>query len=134
MNNSKIVWLLISTLFNSIAFALIAPFVPIELSGVNGGSLGLVGVAFSAYPLAVLTFTPLFTRIVPTVGATNIISVAIAMTGAIFIAYGFLFDRYMEVESEVKNAALLITLTMALRLLQGVACACVLAACIVIAK
>ena len=124
MSNSKVVWLLISTLVNSIAFALILPFVPIELSKVNGGSLGLVGVAFSAYPLAVLVFTPLFTKIVPLVGSTNIISVAIAMTGAVFIAYGFLFDQHME-QSEEKNAAIVISLAMALRLLQGVTCACV---------
>ena len=133
MGNSKVVWLLISTLVNSIAFALIAPFVPIELSAVHGGSLGLVGVAFSAYPLAVLLFTPLFTKLVPLVGSTNIISVAIAMTGAIFIAYGFLFDQHME-QSEEKNAAIVISLAMALRLFQGVTCACVQAACIVIAQ
>ena len=133
MNNTKVVWLLISTLVNSIAFSLISPFVPIELQPERGGTLGLVGVAFSVYPLAVLTFTPLFTRFVPTVGTTNIISVAIALTGAIFIAYGFLFDQHME-DKEEKRTAVLITLTMALRLFQGMTCACVQAACIVMAQ
>ena len=95
--DTRVIWLIVSSLLNSIAYALIAPFVPIELAQ-GGSTLGLIGLAFCTYPMALLAFTPLFKRVIGAVPSlsslTNIISVAIATIGAIFIAYGFLFDKY----------------------------------------
>ena len=93
MIESKIVWLLVSTLISNTSYAFIAPFVPIELVALGIPSIGLIAVAFSAYPLAILLLTPLFTRAVPILGNTNMISVAIATTGAIFITFGHLTAR-----------------------------------------
>lgn len=129
MTDTKVVWLIVCTLLNSIAYSLIAPFVPIELAE-GGSTLGLIGLAFCAYPLAMLCFTPLFSKAaVPVFGVTNIISVAVASIGAIFIAYGYLYDKYREEERAIQ-----ITLTWALRLFQGAASASIQAVCMDIAK
>lgn len=123
--DTQVIWLIVSSLLNSIAYALIAPFVPIELAQ-GGSTLGLIGLAFCTYPIAVLAFTPLFTRLVGAVPSlsslTNIISVAIASIGAIFIAYGFLFDKYSGgngaggEEDSAQDRAIQLSLTLALRL------------------
>ena len=110
MIDSKIVWLVISTLVTSTAYALIAPFVPYGLMD-SGSKLGFIGVAFCAYPLMMLLLTPLLVKVVPTIGNTNMISVAIAFIGAMLITFGFLTDNY-----EGTDSAWLIILTMTLRL------------------
>ena len=120
--DTRVIWLIVSSLLNSIAYALIAPFVPIELAQ-GGSTLGLIGLAFCTYPMAVLAFTPLFKKVIGAVPSlsslTNIISVAIATIGAIFIAYGFLFDKYssgMGGQDSAQNRAIQLSLTLALRL------------------
>lgn len=111
MIESKIVWLLVSTLISNTSYALIAPIVPLELVSLGIPSIGMIGLAFSAYPFAILLFSPLFKRIVPILGNTNMISLAIATTGAIFITFGLLASRtFIETDQSY-----LVWITFALR-------------------
>ena len=125
MIESKIVWLLVSTLISSSSYALLAPFLPIELVADGVSSIGLIGVAFAAHPIAVLALTPLVTRAVPCIGNTNMISVAVALQGTIFIIFGNLEAS----NSQVTEQSSLLLLASTLRFVQGAACACVHATC-----
>lgn len=123
MIDSKIAWLLVSLILTASSCTYTVSFLPIELVE-TGGQLGLVGVSFCSYPLAMLLLTHAFERVVPVVGSTNMISVAIAINGALSIVYGFLFDKYLLADSSY-----LIALTFAFRASQGIAGSCVQATC-----
>ena len=110
MPERKIVWIMICTLISNSAYALIAPFLPLEFknAGISGHMIGLM---FAIYSVAVIICSPLVGKSVQYVGNTNMISIGIATMGLAFILFGFIPD----IEKEV----MILTVGFALRFVQG---------------
>ena len=89
MIERKIVWILICTLISNSAYALIAPFLPLEFKdkGISGEMIGLI---FAIYSVAVIIVSPLVGSVLVCVGNTNMISMGIAVMGAAFVCFGFI--------------------------------------------
>jgi len=124
MLERKVVWILICTLISNSAYALIAPFLPLEFKakGISGEMIGLL---FAIYSVAVIVCSPFVGKAVDCVGATNMISSGIAVMGLSFVLFGFV-DDFTE-----QNHILLLGFT--LRFLQGAASAFVQTTCYSIA-
>ena len=114
MMNIRIIWIMVCTFFSNSAYALIAPFLPIEFThkGVNPTYIGLI---FSIYSVAVIVCSPLVGMIIPKTGTTNLIALGTAVMGLCFILFGFI--DYMESPQSIMAYAL------ALRFVQGAASA-----------
>lgn len=89
MPERKIVWILICTLISNSAYALIAPFLPLEFKE-KGVSLEMIGLMFAIYSVAVILCSPLVGKTVALVGNTNMISMGIATMGLAFVLFGFI--------------------------------------------
>jgi len=89
MTDRKIVWILLCTLISNSAYALIAPFLPLEFKekGISGEMIGLM---FAIYSVAVIICSPFVGKSVEVVGNTNMISLGIAIMGVAFILFGFI--------------------------------------------
>ena len=87
MVERKIVWILICTLISNSAYALIAPFLPLEFKekGISGEMIGLM---FAIYSIAVIICSPFVGNTINYVGNTNMISLGIAVMGAAFVSFG----------------------------------------------
>ena len=87
MVERKIVWILICTLISNSAYALIAPFLPLEFKekGISGEMIGLM---FAIYSIAVIICSPFVGNTIKYVGNTNMISLGIAVMGAAFVSFG----------------------------------------------
>ena len=75
----------------SSAYALIAPFFPLELEdkGVSDANIGYI---FSIYSVAVIIFSPFVGRYLEVVGYSTMLISGLTLMGVIFICFG-LIDR-----------------------------------------
>ena len=86
-----IVWVMICTLISNSAYAMIAPFLPIEFvdKGISESSIGLI---FAIYSVAVIIFSPIVGKTVSCLGSTNMIASGTCIMGITFILFGFIDD------------------------------------------
>ena len=89
MLERKLVWILICTLISNSAYALIAPFLPLEFKD-KGVSGEMIGIMFAIYSMAVIVCSPFVGRTILCVGNTNMISLGITTMGLAFILFGFI--------------------------------------------
>ena len=124
MPERKIVWIMICTLISNSAYALIAPFLPLEFkdAGISGHMIGLM---FAIYSVAVIVTSPFVGSTVEVVGRTNMISLGIATMGLAFVFFGFI--PTMEAKSAVLSVGFI------LRFIQGASSAFVQTTCYSIA-
>ena len=89
MVERKIVWIMLCTLISNSAYALIAPFLPLEFKekGISGEMIGLM---FAIYSVAVIICSPLVGKSVQYCGNTNMISLGIAIMGLAFVLFGLI--------------------------------------------
>ena len=89
MTNTTIAWILICTFISNSAYALVAPFLPLEFAdkGINSHYVGLI---FAIYSVAVVICSPCVGMTVSHVGTTNLISSGVAIMGISFICFGFI--------------------------------------------
>ena len=89
MVERKIVWIMLCTLISNSAYALIAPFLPLEFKekGISGEMIGLM---FAIYSVAVIICSPLVGKSVSYCGNTNMISLGIAIMGLAFVLFGLI--------------------------------------------
>ena len=78
-----------TSLLASSAYALIAPFFPLELEekGISDQNIGFI---FSIYSLAVIIFSPPVGRYLEVVGYTKMLIAGLALMGTTFIAFGII--------------------------------------------
>lgn len=124
MVERKLVWILICTLISNSAYALIAPFLPLEFKdkGISGEMIGLI---FAIYSVAVIIVSPLVGKVLVCVGNTNMISMGIATMGAAFVCFGFI--------EELEEINLILAVGFTLRFIQGASSAFVQTTCYSIA-
>ena len=84
-----LVWVMICTLISNSAYALIAPFLPIEFmnKGIKEEAIGLI---FAVYSVAVIIVSPIVGKNIQVAGATNLISMGVCVMGICFIFFGLL--------------------------------------------
>ena len=89
MVERKIVWIMLCTLISNSAYALIAPFLPLEFKekGISGEMIGLM---FAIYSVAVIICSPMVGKTVQYCGNTNLITLGIAMMGLAFVLFGLI--------------------------------------------
>ena len=106
--------ILSTSLLASSAYALIAPFFPLELEdkGVSDANIGYI---FSIYSVAVIIFSPFVGRYMEIVGYATMLVSGLTLMGITFICFG-LIDRMQHHESVLKLALML-------RFVQGTAVA-----------
>ena len=119
-----LVWVLLCTLISNSAYALIAPFLPIEYAekGIKEESVGLI---FCIYSVAVIFVSPMVGKHVKTVGSTNFITIGVCFMGICFILFGLVDDM-----TDTKD---IFYYSMVIRLAQGSSSACVQVTCYSIA-
>ena len=120
----KIVWILFCTLISNSAYALIAPFLPLEFKdkGISGQMIGLM---FAIYSVAVILCSPLVGKAIECVGNTNMISFGILVMGLAFICFGLI--------DALETEAMVLTVGFTLRFIQGASSAFVQTTCYSIA-
>ena len=109
-----IILILCSSLLASSAYALIAPFFPLELEE-KGVDEKYIGMIFSIYSIAVIIFSPPVGRYLELVGYTNMLIGGLALMGLDFMAFGLI--GYLE------SADMVLYLSLSLRFVQGTAVA-----------
>ena len=94
-----------SSLLASSAYALIAPFFPLELEdkGISDQNIGFI---FSIYSLAVIIFSPPVGRYLETVGYTKMLISGLSLMGTCFFCFGFIHK--LESPESVLALALLL--------------------------
>ena len=124
MVERKIVWILICTLISNSAYALIAPFLPLEFKekGISGEMIGLM---FAIYSIAVIICSPLVGNIIARVGNSNMIALGVAVMGTAFFCFGLI--------ESLEKEAMVLTLGFSLRFIQGASSAFVQTTCYSIA-
>jgi MFS family permease len=124
MIERKIVWILICTLISNSAYALIAPFLPLEFKekGISGEMIGLM---FAIYSVAVIVCSPCVGSTVQRIGNTNMISIGIATMGLAFILFGLI--------PQFEDTSMILIVGFVLRFFQGAASAFVQTTCYSIA-
>ena len=82
-------WLLFTNVSANSAYALCAPFLPLEFErkGIEGAYVGLV---FALYSVAVIFVSPLVGKVVDSLGHKNLLSLGIGFMGIAFILFGFI--------------------------------------------
>ena len=103
-------WICICTLISNSAYALIAPFLPIEFKekGIQGGSIGMI---FMVYSISMIFLSPLVSTIIVKFGERNLISIGNASMGGCFILFGLV--------DNMQNYWLIMVYAIVLRMLQG---------------
>ena len=124
MVESTIVWILICTFISNSAYALVAPFLPLEFE-TKGISDYYIGLIFAIYSVAVVIISPVIGMIVSKLGTTNLISGGIAIMGLSFVCFGFV--EFLETQLSI------LTLGFVLRFIQGASSAFVQTTCYSIA-
>ena len=78
-----------SSLLASSAYALIAPFFPLELEdkGVTEQNIGFI---FSIYSVAIILFSPPVGRYIEVIGYTKMLISGLALMGITFICFGII--------------------------------------------
>lgn len=112
--DSGIMLILGSSLLASSAYALIAPFFPLELEekGISDASIGYV---FSIYSVAMILFSPPVGGYLELVGYTRMLISGLALMGTCFVSFG-LIDQFESPDS-------VLALALFLRFVQGTAVA-----------
>ena len=82
-------WILICTFISNSAYALVAPFLPLEFAA-KGISSSNIGQLFAIYSVAVVICSPLIGVTVNKIGTTNLISGGVAAMGLSFVFFGFI--------------------------------------------
>jgi len=120
MVERKIVWILICTLISNSAYALIAPFLPLEFKdkGISGHMIGLM---FAIYSVAVILCSPLVGKTLHCFGNTNMIVLGIMTMGLAFVCFGFIRD--------LDKQSIILTAGLSLRFIQGASSAFVQTTC-----
>ncbi len=116
--------ILLCTLVSNSAYALIAPFLPIEFKNKGVSSLN-VGVIFSVYSLSVIFCSPLVGIAIIKFGRPKIISFGIFLMGLCFLAFGIV--------DKIQNQHLIVLFSIILRVLQGASSAFIQTTCYAIA-
>ena len=95
-----IVWILICTFISNSAYALVAPFLPLEFAD-KGISSHYIGLIFAIYSVAVVICSPLVGVTVSKMGTTNLISGGVAIMGTSFVCFGFIeaMDKQIHILS-----------------------------------
>ena len=124
MVESTIVWILICTFISNSAYALVAPFLPLEFES-KGISDHYIGLIFAIYSVAVVICSPLIGMTVRHMGTTNLISGGVAVMGISFVCFGFIGG--MTKQSHI------LLLGFTLRFIQGASSAFVQTTCYSIA-
>ena len=119
-----IIWILLCTLISNSAYALIAPFLPLEFKE-KGISAELVGLIFAIYSVAVIICSPLVATCIAKVGNSNIISGGVVMMGLCFILFGIM--------ESMSSPMLIMVYALCLRFVQGASSAFVQTTCYSIA-
>ena len=124
MVDGKLVWILICTLISNSAYALIAPFLPLEFKekGVEGE---MIGIMFALYSVAVIICSPFVGKTLVFCGNANMIALGIATMGTAFVFFGLL--------DQLESLVYIFTAGCILRFVQGAASAFVQTTCYSIA-
>ena len=109
-----IVLIICSSLLASSAYALIAPFFPLELEE-KGVDEKYIGMIFSIYSIAVIIFSPPVGRCLEYVGYSNMLLSGLTLMGIDFILFGII--------GSMQSADSVLYLALFLRFLQGTAVA-----------
>lgn len=119
-----LVWVFICTLISNSAYALIAPFLPIEFmnKGIEEQTIGLI---FAIYSVAVIIFSPMVGKSVQVAGQTNLITMGVFVMGLCFVLFGIIDD--MESTTRILYFGLV------LRFIQGISSSFVQVTCYSIA-
>ena len=124
MGDSTISWILICTLISNSAYAIIAPFLPLEFEdkGIEGS---IIGIIFAVYSVAVILFSPVVSKMNTSYGSANLIAIGILFMGICFALFAFVDD--------MTNKNHIITLAIFLRFFQGISSALIQTTCYCIA-
>mmetsp|Transcript_8315 Transcript_8315/g.11502 ORF Transcript_8315/g.11502 Transcript_8315/m.11502 type:complete len:108 (+) Transcript_8315:119-442(+) len=101
---------MICTLISNSAYALIAPFLPLEFKAQNISG-HMIGLMFAIYSVAVILSSPFVGKSVQYVGTTNMISLGIAVMGLAFICFGFI--------PSIDDTTIILSVGFVLRFIQG---------------
>lgn len=84
-----IIWILFCNLVSNSAYALVAPFLPLEFErkGIAGTYVGMI---FAFYSLAVIIISPMVGKTVDRVGAKNLLAAGLGVMGIAFVCFGFI--------------------------------------------
>ena len=87
--DNGVILILGSSLLASSAYALIAPFFPLELEdkGISDQNIGFI---FSIYSLAVILFSPPVGRYIEVTGYTNMLIAGLVLMGTTFMLFGLI--------------------------------------------
>lgn len=110
--DNGVILILGSSLLASSAYALIAPFFPLELEdkGITEQNIGFI---FSIYSLAVIIFSPLVGRYIEVVGYTKMLISGLALMGTSFICFGII--------DSIESSETVLYVSLMLRFMQGTA-------------
>jgi MFS family permease len=124
MLDSQAKLILLSTLVSNSAYALIAPFLPIEFKSKGVSSLN-VGIIFTVYSLSVIFCSPLVGLAIIKFGRPKIISLGLFLMGVCFLAFGMV--------DKISNQKLIVLFSVILRVIQGAASAFIQTTCYAVA-
>ena len=124
MVDRTIVWILICTFISNSAYALVAPFLPLEFES-KGISDHYIGLIFAIYSVAVVICSPMIGMTVRQMGTTNLIAGGVVIMGISFICFGFIGS--LDKQSHI------LLLGFTLRFIQGASSAFVQTTCYSIA-
>jgi DHA1 family multidrug resistance protein-like MFS transporter len=81
--------ILVSTLVSNTAYALIAPFLPLEFAN-KGISNSMIGYIFAVYSVAIIICSPFIGRLMLRFGSDNLISFGLFTMGVSFALLGLI--------------------------------------------
>ena len=124
MGDTTITWILVCTLISNSAYAIIAPFLPLEFAekGIEGY---IIGIIFAVYSIAVIFFSPIVSNMNSRYGSSNLIASGILFMGITFTLFGTL--------DNMTNSNYIILAAIILRSLQGISSALIQTTCYCIA-
>lgn len=102
--------ILVATLVSNTAYALIAPFLPLEFEK-KGISSSMIGFIFAIYSVAIIICSPFVSIAIPHFGAHRLISGGLFCMGVCFVLLGFIED--------MTDRANIMIYALVLRLIQG---------------
>jgi MFS family permease len=116
-------WILACTLVANTAYAIIAPFLPIEMENKGISTIWMAPI-FAIYSLGIVVFSPLVSELVTYYGAVNIIAVGMAGTGISLVCFGLVMLN--------NNVNVVIGIVLVARFIQGAASAFIQTACYIL--
>ena len=89
MYEGLVIWILFTNLVSNSAYALCAPFLPLEFE--SKGLEGVyVGTVFAIYSVAVVIVSPLVGKTVDRIGHKSLLAGGIGVMGIAFVCFGFI--------------------------------------------